>query len=539
MATFKLDDQEIPFEPGETIIQAAAKVGIEIPHYCWHPGLSVAANCRMCLVEMLPPPGRKALMLDVVRFDTETQSYVKEQKPKLVPACQQTAAQGMEIRSESSPYVVKARAAVQEFLLLNHPVDCPICDQAGECKLQDYWMQHGANKKRMTDEPVHKPKAVSFGPTIVYDAERCVMCTRCIRFCDEVAKDPVLSMRQRGNLNEITVAPGRQLDHGYTLMTETVCPVGALTAKDFRFKARVWFLRSAKSICTGCGKGCNSYTDFDPRCNHVYRFRPRANEQVNGYWMCDEGMLSYEHIVKGRITSAHVDGEVTSFELAVQNAVTTLKHVEGKHLAVLLGAEFSQEDNAALLWLGRRLGAESFFETGKPDGQGDNVLKVADKNPNSAGIRLLLGKAPGREDELTDGLRSGLITHVIALGTTLKDSSQEPWFSSLRKHFIVLGAHGGALANAARVLVPVTVPAESTGTFVNAAGLAQLSEQAVRPAPDTLPAHCIVLKIVEGLGLGSPWKTITELRGLYPGAIVTPKVETNTNVDTHAGAVAT
>ncbi|MGC4069818.1 MAG: 2Fe-2S iron-sulfur cluster-binding protein [Polyangiaceae bacterium] len=539
MATFKLDDQEIPFEPGETIIQAAARAGIEIPHYCWHPGLSVAANCRMCLVEMLPPPGRKALMLDVVRFDEATQTYVKEQKPKLVPACQQTVTQGMEIRSETSSYVEKARASVQEFLLLNHPVDCPICDQAGECKLQDYWLEHSRQQKRMRDEPVHKPKAVEFGPTIVYDGERCIACTRCIRFCDEVAKDPVLSLRQRGNLNEITVAPGRRLDHAYTLMTENVCPVGALTAKDFRFKARVWFLRSVNSICTGCATGCNSETDFDPRNQQVYRFRPRFNPSVNQYWMCDEGMLSYLRITEGRISSARIDGERTSLTAAIERVSSTLKGadgklVDGKQIAVLLGAGFSLEDNYALLWLARRLGVESFFETGLPPGQGDDILRNADKNPNSAGVRRLLEKEPESAEALTDGLRSGRFTHVIALGSTLKDSSQEPWFSSLKKNLVVLASHEGPLANSASVFLPVAVPAEMSGHYVNAAGLVQLSEQAVRPSGDALPAHRMLLKIIEGLGLSTPWKTGPDLRSLLfiDSAPVTLESTTSTNANT-------
>ena len=209
MPTFKLDDREIPFEPGDTIIRAAHRVGVDIPHYCWHPGLSVAANCRMCLVEIAPPPGRPAMMLDVLRWDEDKQAYVKETKPKLVPACQQPAAEGMDVRSQSSQNVTKARAAVQEMLLLNHPVDCPICDQAGECRLQDYWLSNGRTAKRMNDPLVHKPKAVTFGPHIVYDAERCIVCTRCVRVSAELAKDPVLSVRERGNLNEITVAPGR------------------------------------------------------------------------------------------------------------------------------------------------------------------------------------------------------------------------------------------------------------------------------------------------------------------------------------------
>ena len=194
MPTFKLDGKPIPFEPGDTIIKAAWRQGIEIPHYCWHPGLSSPANCRMCLVEIAPKPGARAMMLDVLEWDAKVGDYRPVQKPKLQPSCYTPAAEGMEVLGDTSDHVVRARRDVQEFLLLNHPVDCPICDQSGECKLQDYWLEHGQYQKRMRDEPVHKPKGVVFGPTIVYDAERCVMCTRCVRFMAEVAKDPVLGL---------------------------------------------------------------------------------------------------------------------------------------------------------------------------------------------------------------------------------------------------------------------------------------------------------------------------------------------------------
>src|SRR5215468_5387601 len=206
MATIKIDGRELPFEQGDTIIRAAHCAGIDIPHYCWHPGLSVAANCRMCLVEVLPPPGRPAMTLDILRWDAKKGAYLPDKKPKLLPACQQTCAPGMEVLSESSPHVDEARSAVQELLLLNHPVDCPICDQAGECRLQDYWLEHQRTGKRMKQEVVHKPKAVVFGPTIVYDAERCIVCTRCIRVSSEIADDSVLSIRERGNLGEVVVS---------------------------------------------------------------------------------------------------------------------------------------------------------------------------------------------------------------------------------------------------------------------------------------------------------------------------------------------
>ena len=203
MPTFKLDGKSIPFEPGESIIRAAEKAGVEIPHYCYHPGLSAPANCRMCLVEILPAANQRAMMLDIVEWDEKLGDYRTIKKPKLQPACQFPATDGQEVLAEQSPHVIAARAGVQEFLLLNHPVDCPICDQAGECKLQDYWLEHQQTPKRMHDEPVHKPKAVSFGDTIVYDAERCIACTRCIRVCDEVVGDHMLDLRERGALHVV------------------------------------------------------------------------------------------------------------------------------------------------------------------------------------------------------------------------------------------------------------------------------------------------------------------------------------------------
>src|SRR5262249_24861193 len=390
MATFKLDGREIPFEAGDTIIRAAHRMGIDIPHYCWHPGLSVAANCRMCLVEIAPPPGGRPVMLDILAWDAEKNDYVPTRKPKLQPACQIAVTENMDVRSESSAEVEKARASVQELLLLNHPVDCPICDQAGECRLQDYWLEHQGTKKRMRDEPIHKPKGVRFGPTIVYDAERCIVCTRCVRFCDEVAKDAVLSVRERGNLNEIVVSPGRELDHPYTLMTEYVCPVGALTAVDFRFKARVWFLRSARSVCVGCATGCNSFTDFDPRSQQVHRYRPRENAAVNQYWMCDEGMLDYRRIADGRVLEALVDGGPAERGAALAKAADLFAGAPPESTAVVLSADHSLEDNFALLELARDgLKTANVYFTGRPAGQGDSVLRDADKNPNSGGVRKL------------------------------------------------------------------------------------------------------------------------------------------------------
>jgi NADH-quinone oxidoreductase subunit G len=212
MPTFKLDGKEIEFEPGETIIRAAWRQGVEIPHYCWHPGLSIAANCRMCLVEV---KAERQIRMPTLRWDEAKQEYVPDTKVKLVPACQTVAADGMEVYAANEE-AKQAQGAVQEFLLLNHPVDCPICDQAGECKLQDYWLTSQGSLKRKHTEPVHKPKAVRFGPTIVYDAERCIMCTRCVRVCDEVVGDHVLDIRR--HLRQLALQCHPALFHGVTVV---------------------------------------------------------------------------------------------------------------------------------------------------------------------------------------------------------------------------------------------------------------------------------------------------------------------------------
>ena len=528
MPTFTYDGKTIPFEPGETIIKAAYRQGIEIPHYCWHPGLSSPANCRMCLVEIAPAPGQRAMMLDVLEWDASLGDYRPRQKPKLQPSCQIPAAEGMQVKGDTSENVKEARKGVQEFLLLNHPVDCPICDQSGECKLQDYWLEHGQYQKRMRDEPIHKPKAVRFGPSIVYDGERCVMCTRCIRFMDEVAKDPVLDMRERGNLNEIFVAPGKELTGHYTFMTEHVCPVGALTTVDFRFKARVWFLRTAKTVCQGCATGCNAHLDYDPRYNKVYRYRPRDNEQVNAYWMCDEGMVSYKRAHEARVVEPRVKGSVVGVKKALTEAKSYFEAVPGETIAVVLSAQHSLEDNWALRELaGAYLGTRAIYATGLPEGYHDAILIHEDKNPNTRGVLEL---APGVRSfsSLLDDIEAGRVTHVIALGgETPVDSAAdlgERAKNALERlqALVTIAAHDGLLARAAHVLLPAASWAEASGTYVNAKGIHQVTEKAIEPQGVSEPAWKFVADVGQALGYDSSWTKLKQVRARLTSAPTVP-----------------
>ena len=528
MPTFKLDGKDIPFEPGESIIKAAYRQGIEIPHYCWHAGLSAPANCRMCLVELKPGPTQRAMMLDILEWDPALQDYRNVQKPKLQPACQYPATEGQEVLSDTSKHVVEARAGVQEFLLLNHPVDCPICDQSGECKLQDYWLEHQASsqpRKRMHDEPIHKPKAVVFGPTIVYDAERCVMCTRCIRFMDEVAKDPVLDMRERGNLNEIFVAPGRQLEGHYTFMTEHVCPVGALTTKDFRFKARVWFLRTTNSVCQGCATGCNAHLDYDPRSNKAYRYRPRDNEAVNKYWMCDEGMLSYRAAHEGRVIEARIGRKKVAIEAAIKEAKKRLGDVPKSAIAVVLSAQHSLEDNWAMRELARLLspGAPAtLYAAGAGPGYADDILIDADKNPNTAGVRELASTAKPYT-QLLDDMRSGRVSHVIALGGVSPRSEPEDATAlGMLGTLVVIATHEGMLTDAAHVVLPATSWAEHTGTYVNRQGIRQIAEKGILPQGASKPGWELTRLLATALGLEPPWSKLKDVRALLVGSATPP-----------------
>jgi NADH-quinone oxidoreductase subunit G len=528
MPSFKLDGKEIPFLPGDSIIRAAYRQGVDIPHYCWHPGLSAPANCRMCLVEIVPPPGQRPMMLDILEWDAEKREYRTVQKPKLQPACQMPAVDGQEVRADTSEYVEDARRAVQESLLLNHPVDCPICDQSGECKLQDYWLAYQGTAKRMRDEPVHKVKAASFGDTIVYDGERCVMCTRCVRFMDEVAHDPVLGMRGRGNLNEIFVAPGRKLAGHYTFMTEHVCPVGALTTKDFRFKARVWFLRSADSVCQGCATGCRAHLDFDARNNTVYRYRPRESRALDAFWMCDEGMLTYKRAHAERLLDARLGGRVAGAAAALEAARKLFEGVAKDSVAVVLSAQHSLEDNWALLELARKsLGTTSLYFSGDADGYEDAVLIHKDKNSNTLGVHGLAPDAKPYDQLILDAV-AGRVTHAIALGSAAPRRSADDvdTLKGLRA-LVTIACHEGPFAEAAHVVLPATSWAEASGTYVNARGVKQRAEQAILPLGSARPAWEQVAALGRALGHEPSWTTLADVRaklglGQAPAA---PQVE--------------
>lgn len=465
MAKITIDGTTFEADPKQTIIQVARDNGIEIPHFCWHPRLSVAGNCRMCLVEV-------------------------EKMPKLAIACATQVMDGMVVHT-ASPKVINAREAVMEFLLINHPLDCPICDEAGECKLQDYAYEYSIGFSRFDEEKVHKPKRVALGPHVMLDTERCIMCSRCIRFCDEIAKKPQLTFTQRGTHVELTTFPGEQLDNPYSMNVIDICPVGALTSREFRFKARVWEMSATETICPGCARGCNMYSWV--RNNEILRQTPRHNPEVNDYWMCDWGRLeTFKHVnVANRITSPMIKKEGSLVEVgwdeAIAKAAGELKAFRKSEIAVIGSAYDTNEDNYLLQKFATEvLGTKHIaFQRHVVEGDEDDLLIRADKTPNALGA-WAVGVRP-REggldfDGIIKAVRDG---HIKALVVADDNIAASPAVAeALRKldYLVVIFSFDCEITRMADVLFPASTFAEKHGTFTNFQGRVQR----IRPSVATL-----------------------------------------------------
>src|SRR4051794_22386062 len=398
-----------------TMLQACALARIDVPHYCYHPKLAVAGNCRMCLVEfgtLAMGPDRKPLS-----NPDGTPKIAKSPRPAI--ACATPVSPGMEIYT-ATPNVKQMREGVLEFLLINHPLDCPICDQAGECKLQEYSVDYGQASSCFAEEKVHKPKHVDLGPRIVLDDERCILCTRCVRFTRDIAGDDALGIINRGSQSELTRYPWSNFDNNYTLNTADICPVGALTSKDFRFQMRVWFLKETKSVCTSCATNCSIV--IGSREEKVLRYEPRENEAVNVCWMCDYGRLNYKWINRDdRLTEVRVrrqgEQQVTTWTTALNEISSKLKNAPPGTAAIVGSARQTNEELYLLGKLARKLDAIS--DSVPRTGPGDKLLLNSDRNPNSTGARLMgiASAQPGSNlAKIAEGIRNGRIKTLIVFG---------------------------------------------------------------------------------------------------------------------------
>ena len=491
MVTCTIDGREAVVKPGTNVIEAAKHVGVEIPYYCYHKRLSIAANCRMCLVEMSNAPGGK-----------------------LMPACQMPVAEGVAVKTDT-PRVKDQQRATLEFLLLNHPVDCPICDQAGECKLQDYYMRFDRAPSRLDHPKLEKGKRVQLGPLVVLDQERCILCTRCVRFMREVAKAPQLGVALRGSRSVITTFPGEPLDSAYSGNVVDICPVGALTSTDFRFRGRVWFMSSARSLCTGCSRGCNTFLDYMGET--TYRYRPRENEAVNQEWMCDDGRICYKFLNQERVIRARVGraGAVAPRAAAAEAAARALgERARAGQLAALFSPVASLEDLLAAALLAKEgLGLAEVHVGGRPDGWQDDFLKKADENPNRRGLEEVaraFGLALKPFAELARGIESGAVKALWAVGSEIPDAHAAAAFGKLET-FVCQAYNDAPVARAATVLLPASPHAEMDGTFVNFEGRAQRFELAYWPRGDSRPHWSLCAELGRLLGHDWRWQNAREV----------------------------
>ncbi|MBA2586788.1 MAG: molybdopterin-dependent oxidoreductase [Chthoniobacterales bacterium] len=479
MVNVQIDGVWQQFPKGTRLIEACDQAGSYIPRYCYHKKLSAPGNCRMCLIEMGMPKRGPDHHPELGADGKPIINWM----PRPQISCAQDVVEGMGVRT-TTPLVEECRRGVMEFLLINHPLDCPICDQAGECSLQEFSVEYGNAESRFLENKVKKPKNVELGPRVTLDDERCILCSRCIRFCQEIAQDDVLGFIDRGSHTVLTAHPGKRLENNYSLNTVDICPVGALTSSDFRFKMRVWFLKETKSFCTNCATGCN--TVIGSREEIIHRQTPRENDAVNSSWMCDYGRLKFDYIdSEKRLRQPRIfDGAkllATDWKTALTHAAVQLKHFNGWEIAIIASGRMTNEE----LWLTSRLahtlGAQ-LVDIVPRHGPGDDILLSEDRNPNTNGARLLgLTNDPGaRLPEIAEGVRTGRIRALIALGEDPVNIGLTPEELSRLPAFILMDLLTKAATESATVLLPSSAFAEKRGSMINGKGRLQRLNRAVR-----------------------------------------------------------
>ncbi len=515
MPRLTIDGRETSVRVGATVIQAAEELGVFVPRYCYHPGLSIAGNCRICLVEV-------------------------EKFPKLQIACNMPVTEGMVVHTKSEK-AEAGRRAVLEFLLANHPLDCPVCDQSGECDLQNFYMNFGLYDPRFREHKVKKRKAVKLGPHVMLDQERCILCSRCVRFTDEITKTGEFGIFDRGDRAELNLYPGEVLDNRYSANVVDICPVGALTEMDFRFKARVWYLSSAATVCNGCSQGCNIDMHFvldRPHLNdgaRLVRVKPRANPDVNRWWMCDEGRYGFGWLDRGRLRKVRgrstrgAEAPEATWEQALAAISAGLAGSERggprPRIGVIASARLTTEE----LFLIREvfqgaLGALVSAAVPEEPGSCDDFLIKADKNPNTMGATLLglAGPDAPRAGRIVDEALTGNLDALWVFAHDLVQLFGEEKVRRLPERvplFIYSGTNENATAPLAHWVLPSAAYVEKDGTFVNCHGRVQRIGRAFPPLADSREDWRVVLDVARRLDLPLTWRGPEEIFQALAGAL--------------------
>ena len=508
MPELTINGKKHAFKPGQTILQAALDQGVEVPHYCYHPGLSVVANCRICLGEVWAPNPRTGKL---------------EAFPKLVPTCQQAASEGMVVYTDS-PKAVANQKSVMEFLLINHPVDCPVCDQAGECHLQDYSYQYGRGQSRFTEAKNKQPKK-DVGPNILLYSDRCIMCTRCVRFTREVTGTNELMVDGRGATEQIDIFPGMALNNELAGNVVYLCPVGALLDKDFLFQQRVWFLKKTPSIDGITASGDNISVEHND--GRVYRIKPRVNEAVNKWWITDEVRYGWKFVhSESRITMPAIKGkpafdalkpmeawrEATAAVESAMNALTASK----KNLALLVSPMLSCEDAYHLARYALKVDPEAMLAIGPVPFLGEDKTFPggftirAEKAPNTRGVRRVLealagGKPVANAQGFESALASGKFAAAIVTGNYPSDWVTPSLLKALSglTTVVAIDTLANAVTAMASVVLPGAVWIEKAGSFENANSRLQAFEKAIDPIEHAKSEAQIALNLL-GARIGKP-----------------------------------
>jgi len=484
-----IDGLKVQVAEGTKVFRAAEQAGIAIPHFCYHPGLEVEGSCRMCLVEI-------------------------EGLPKLELSCSAVVREGLVVRT-STERVREARKDVLAFLLAEHPLDCPICPKAGECRLQDYYDRHGLFASRMVEARERRAKKLPIGRGLLLDRERCVLCTRCVRFLQQVTRTGELGIFERAVRSEVGIYDGAPVDNNYSGNLVDICPVGAITADDFRFKTRAWFLARRPSVCPHCSRGCaivvESVEGYPLRRSEkrVYRITARENPAVNGFWICDLGRDGRHDIDDGRHVAVTENGAPVpglSWQRALAGVAAAIRSIPGPEradkIAVLLNARLTCEELALAKGLFvTGLGLRKVFFADRKPGAADDLLLTAERMPNRKGV-LAAGFTP-RLPALAELAGAEVL---LVFGEYLPEHFAEEDIARTLAGIpakYLFAAHAGPLDGLVDAVLPVAVPAEKSGTYINPEGILQSFSPAVRPCPEVAAEGAILACLANSLGISA------------------------------------
>ncbi len=484
MVKIFIDEKLLEVEEGITIFTAAKQADIEIPHFCYHPAFAPEGTCRMCLIEI-------------------------EGIPKLELACATVVKDGMKV-STNNEKVVEAQKGDLEFLLADHPMDCPICDQAGDCKLQDYFEKYGMHESQFSEVKEKRDKKRKIGQTLIHDQERCVLCRRCVRFTREITKTQELGVFERGVHAEINILDDVPVDNKYSGNLAQICPVGAITDLDFRFQTRSWFLKSGDSICPLCSRGCSITVDSFKGfyrfkiSKRVYRIRSRRNENVNGFWICDIGRYGYGYINEkrlGQILSKNEQSEAMDWEKALKMLSEKMKKVHPMDrtsgTVLILNPWLTNEE----LFLIKKFLIENqefknVYLIDIPDGEGDDFLITTERSPNKRGMQELGMKTKSLSlDKLPEKIK--LVLAFCPPNIDAEGLASVKAVFDLAETKILFTSHENDLSNTADMVFPTAVIAEKAGSLINIDGVLQKFSPALEALGDSRPEWQILIDLAK------------------------------------------